>query len=141
VVIPDQPTAWDYVIRAPELAEFEASVRQAGMIDLLERPGITVLAPINQAFTDLASYEDGAALLGDNARLGQLLQRHLVVEALSAEQIFERDSLATVGGDSLAVDGGAGLIEDAAIVSSDHESGDGSIIQIIDPVLVGELLG
>ena len=141
IVIPEQPTAWDYIIRAPELSELEAYVRQAGMIDLFERPGLTVLAPIDQAFRDMASYEDGAALLADNARLGVLLQRHVIVEALTAEEIFERDSLTTVGGDVLDVDGAARTIEGAQIVSADHQSSDGSLLQLIDPVLVGDLLG
>ena len=110
------------------------------MIDLFERPGLTVLAPINQAFTDLASYEDGAALLGDNARLGALLQRQVVVEALTAEEIFQRDSLTTVGGDTLAVDGSAQTIEGSRIVSADHQSSDGTLLQLVDPVLVGDLL-
>jgi uncharacterized surface protein with fasciclin (FAS1) repeats len=113
-------------------------VRQAGVIDLFDRAGITVLAPIDQAFEDMASYDDGAALLADNARLTELLERHVVGEVLTADEIFARDSLATIGGDTLQVSGNR--IEDSAIVSADHVSEDGSLLQVIDPVLVGQLL-
>ena len=51
----------------------------SGPVDLLRRPDVTVLAPINQSIDDLRANPGGQDLLGDPQRLRTLVQRHVVI--------------------------------------------------------------
>jgi uncharacterized surface protein with fasciclin (FAS1) repeats len=111
-------------------------VKQAGLTSQMEQSGITILAPINQAWQDLRA-NPGGSVLDDPAQLSALLLRHVINEALTIDQIFERSSLTTAGGATLVVDGGARTIDGAQIVNADNISADGSVTHWVDPVILG----
>ena len=99
-----------------------------------------MLAPLDQAFADLLANPGGEDLLGDPVRLVELLERHVIDERLTEDEIFERSELVTIGGDVLAVDADDGTIGGGRIVGPDQVTRNGSVLHVFDPLLVGDLL-
>ena len=127
-------------MRSVDLQELERYVRRADMVGVFDQPGITVLAPLDQAFTDLLANPGGEELLGDPVRLVELLERHVIDERLTEDEIFERSELVTSGGDVLAVRAEDGTIGGGRIVDPDQVTRNGSVLHVFDPLLVGALL-
>ena len=127
-------------MRSAVLRDLERYIRRADMVDVFERRGITVLAPIDQAFDDLLVNPGGQELLEDPVRLRALLERHVIDERLSERAIFERTELPSIGGDLLVVDAEAQTIDGGQIVDPDQRTANGSMLHVFDPLLLGDLV-
>jgi len=135
--IPPQATGWSYLRASSDHTELVGLVEQADLVAEYEAADATILAPINQAWTDLRANPGGAELLADPVRLRALLLRHVLVDPLTTDQIFALTEVETVTGELLPVDGATRTIDGATIVDGDHANANGAIVQVVDPVLVG----
>lgn len=123
----------------PVLTTFEAAVRAAGMsADLHGGPGVTILAPTDDAFAAKFSDDDlDRLLVTDRDRLRGLLREHLVAGSLSLSDLVAAGKVTTLAGTSVTVTGGGGsarLADQAETVCADYQVA-GARIHIINHVL------
>jgi uncharacterized surface protein with fasciclin (FAS1) repeats len=126
----------------PVIENFEAATRAAGLkADLHDADGVTILAPTDDAYTARFTQDTiDDLLLNRQDELRDLLEAHIVDEALSLEQMRTAGSVTTRSGDTLAVTAaGTNLrIDDRAeTVCADYQVANARI-HVIDNVL-GEL--
>lgn len=113
-----------------------SAVEAAGLGETLAASdSVTLFAPTDEAF---AALPEGALddLLADPAALEQLLLYHTLPVAQDSEVVGAFSSLVTLQGGRLAVtaDGETVMVDDATIVETDLEAGNG-VIHVIDTVL------
>lgn len=96
----------------------------------------TIFAPTDAAFTALPD-ADRRALLGDSARLGRVIQYHVVPGRLTAADLQGMTSVTTLQGTTVPVrfTDGTLRVGDATVVRSDVEAENG-IVHVVDGVLV-----
>lgn len=114
-----------------------------GLADEVEESDVTVLAPTDEAFATLSVSEYGD-LLSDADAVRELVNRHLIDEVLTYEDLSERTEVTTVGGDVLEVtfDNGVLRVEGGVVTEPAGDlpdGGDGQQIALlsIDTVLLG----
>lgn len=82
------------------LSMFNRAVASAAMVDALEQPGITVLAPSDQA---MSAVPDIDTIIGDPGLAGQLVSAHVISGAADAATIFGQSSIGQYSVDGLAM--------------------------------------
>jgi uncharacterized surface protein with fasciclin (FAS1) repeats len=78
------------------------ALQLSGLADAIEDEQVTLLAPNDNAFAQLSA-SDLDTLLSDLSQLQNVLNRHLIDEALTWDQLRERSEVTTVAGDVLPV--------------------------------------
>ena len=111
-----------------------AAVQTAGLVDVLKGDGpFTVFAPTDEAFARLGGDTIEALLRPENRdRLTAILTYHVVPGRFTAGDIYNRDELETVNGQSLSL---GVRVDDAELVATDIRASNG-IIHVIDRVLM-----
>jgi transforming growth factor-beta-induced protein len=127
------------VIGATSNLQTLASVlNAAGMREALELPGpFTFFAPTDDAFAALPA-EQEEALLNDPAALASVLQYHVVIDRVTAEQLAQLGAALASSGQPITITlqaDGSLLVNNARIVQSDVVASNG-IIHVIDQVLM-----
>ncbi|MDX1664926.1 MAG: fasciclin domain-containing protein, partial [Candidatus Promineifilaceae bacterium] len=130
----------DIVTVASEAGQFEtllAAAEAAGLVETLQGEGpFTVFAPRDAAFEALP---EGTldALLADPAALEQVLLYHVVPGEVPAADVVDLESATTALGEEVEinVDGDTVMVNDATVVATDIEAGNG-VIHVIDSVLI-----
>lgn len=130
-----RPDLADTLFAAGNFTTLTTALQAAGLVDLLKGPGpYTVFAPTDEAWSKLPP-GTVEVLMGQRARLIELLKRHIVSGHLIAEQIGKQRALRAQAGGALKVDVSAGVkIGDATVVRSDILAHNG-VIHAIDTVL------
>jgi uncharacterized surface protein with fasciclin (FAS1) repeats len=120
----------------PRLQAFSAAIGTAGLGELLRGEGpITIFAPTDRAFRKIPS-DELAALLGDSARLGQLLRHHVVTGRVKAPRATRPRTVKPAFGDDLSLTASPKgfLVDTARIVKTNIRASNG-VIHAIDTVL------
>ncbi len=120
----------------PRLQAFTAAISTAGLSSLLRTKGpFTIFAPTDHAFDKIPS-ADRAALLGDSARLADLLRHHVVSGRVKAPRVKKSRKVTPEFGEPLkltASDSGF-HVDEARIVKTNIRASNG-VIHAIDTVL------
>jgi len=100
-------------------------------------PNVTLFAPTDDAFAALLAALDISAseLLDNKPLLTTVLLYHLVNEELFAADVLASEEIFPMESEPIAVDAGAGLLNDAGIVETDLDASNG-VVHVIDAVLV-----
>jgi uncharacterized surface protein with fasciclin (FAS1) repeats len=124
-------------IRDPDLTQFTAAVKAAGIYDLFVGTGpFTVFAPSNAAFDKLGKKKVDELLLPQNKdQLTEILINH-VVPGKYLTNTLKTESLKSIGGKELKVGktNGEITVNGAKVVRTDLVGSNG-VIHIIDTVL------
>ncbi len=134
-----EPTIVEVARQAGSFTTLLAAVDAAGLTSTLEGDGpFTVFAPSDEAFAKIPS-DALDALLADQDLLTQVLTYHVVPGRVMASEVVGLSSASTVNGKrlSITVDGGAVMVDQANVVATDIEAGNG-VIHVIDDVLFPE---
>ncbi|HZT06937.1 MAG TPA: fasciclin domain-containing protein [Chloroflexota bacterium] len=119
-----------------ELTTLAAAIDRAGLNSILARRGpYTVLAPQDSAF---AALPEGTVdwLLDDPQTLAEIVNYHLVPGRLTAADMAQRVTAATVQGEDIVISNvGAIGVDGAHVVHKDIEASNG-VIHVIDRVLI-----
>ena len=128
----------------PDFSTLVAAVQAAGLVDTLKGPGpFTVFAPTNAAFDALPAGTVENLLLPENKdQLVSILTYHVLPGQVTAADVLgTRQTVATVQGGTVHVDGKAGKVgtgvkvNDANVTSADIFASNG-VIHVIDKVLL-----
>lgn len=116
-----------------------AAIKAADLVETLQSPGpFTVFAPTDEAFAKLPPGTLDTLLLPENkAKLVQILTYHVVPGKVTAADVAQLDSAATVEGQSVtisATDSGV-RVNDANVIKVDVMASNG-VIHVIDAVLL-----
>ena len=116
-----------------------AALKQADLVTSLSNAGpFTVFAPVNAAFDKLPAGTVDALMKDDKkADLQNILQYHVTVSAIKAENLVDGQTLGMVNGDNVTVsvkDGKVMLNNSATIIASIPASN--GMIHVIDGVLL-----
>lgn len=120
----------------PRLQAFSAAIGTAGLAELLRGKGpITIFAPTDRAFSKIPS-DQLAALLGDSAKLGQLLRHHVVTGRVKAPRASKPRTVKPSFGDDLNLTASSqGFRVDAARIVKTNIRATNGVIHAIDTVL------
>lgn len=126
-------------VGSPDHTTLVAALKQAELVTSLSNAGpFTVFAPTNAAFekVDKATLD---ALMTDEKKedLQNILQYHVTVSALKAEQLQDGQTLGMVNGDNvtIAVKDGKVMLNNTATVVASVQASNG-MVHIIDAVLL-----
>lgn len=126
----------DTAVNAGSFDTLVAAVKAAGLMDTLKGAGpFTVFAPTDDAFAKLP---EGTveSLLKDIPQLTKILTYHVVADKVMFADAVNLNSVSTVEGSSLSVDGSSGVkVNNATVVTPDVEA-DNGVIHVIDSVLI-----
>lgn len=123
---------------APEFSTLVTALQAAGLADTFDDCAagpFTVFAPTNAAFEALPAGVLDAALADPEGLLTRILQYHVVPGILDATQVVAADSLTTLLGATVAVDGTT-LNGSTNITAPDLAFGCNGVIHQIDQVLI-----
>jgi len=134
-----QPDIVDTAVSAGSFNTLVAAVQAAGLVDTLKGPGpFTVFAPTDAAFAALPAGTVEDLLKPENRdKLTSILTYHVVPgKVLSGDLAGQMLSAATVQGESVDINGTAGVtVDNANVVSADIMTSNG-VIHVIDTVLI-----
>jgi uncharacterized surface protein with fasciclin (FAS1) repeats len=114
-----------------------AAVKAAGLVEALSGNNeLTVFAPNNAAFAKLHK-GTVEALLGDKAKLTNILKYHIVAGKVLAKDVVNLKSAKALNGKELAiaVKDGKVFVNNAQIIKTDILGSNG-VIHVIDTVLI-----
>lgn len=141
VLIPeaDQPSIVETAAGNDDFSTLVKLVKQAELVDALSGEGpFTVFAPTNEAFAKLPK-ETVAKLMTEEgkAQLQSILKYHVVADSVMAKDVVELSEAKTLNGEmiQIKVDDGKVYLNDAEVVKTDIECGNG-VIHVIDTVLL-----
>ena len=140
--VKDDESAKDVVkvaVGSKDHSTLVAALKQADLVTALSNAGpFTVFAPTNDAFNKLpAGTVDGLMKDDKKTDLQNILQYHVTVSAIKAENLIDGQTLGMVNGDNVTVsvkDGKITLNGTASIIASVPASN--GIIHVIDGVLL-----
>jgi uncharacterized surface protein with fasciclin (FAS1) repeats len=140
--VKDDESAKDVVkvaVSSKDHTTLVAALKQADLVTALSNAGpFTVFAPTNDAFNKLpAGTVDGLMKDDKKADLQNILQYHVTVSAIKAENLMDGQTLGMVNGDNITVsvkDGKVTLNGTAHIIASVPASN--GMIHVIDAVLL-----
>jgi uncharacterized surface protein with fasciclin (FAS1) repeats len=138
VTVPPQPgaTLMDVLNASPDLSRLRQLVVDADLVAELDAAEPrTLFAPSNPAIDTLEAAPGGAELLADPVRLRDLLLRHIVLEPLTASDVFASAELTAANGDLLTVDAANRTVGGAELLVTDVEAANG-FLHVIDQVLL-----
>ncbi len=125
-------------VGSPDHSTLVTAVKAAELVDALSNAGpFTVFAPTNAAFAALpAGTVEGLLKPEKKADLQDVLQYHVFVGVLKAEQLLDGRSLGMVNGSNAKISfkDGKVMINDATVVASVPASN--GIVHVIDKVLL-----
>ncbi|MBK8339734.1 MAG: fasciclin domain-containing protein [Flavobacteriales bacterium] len=125
-------------VGSPDHSTLVTAVKAAELVDALSNAGpFTVFAPTNAAFAALpAGTVEGLLKPEKKADLQDVLQYHVFVGVLKAEQLLDGRSLGMVNGSNakISVKDGKVMINDATVVASVPASN--GIVHVIDKVIL-----
>ena len=125
-------------VGSPDHSTLVTAVQAAELVDALSNAGpFTVFAPTNAAFAALpAGTVEGLLKPEKKADLQDVLQYHVFVGVLKAEQLLDGRSLGMVNGSNakISVKDGKVMINDATVVASVPASN--GIVHVIDKVIL-----
>ncbi len=134
--------AADIVDTAVEAGQFEtlvAAVQAAELVDTLKGDGpFTVFAPTDEAFAKLPAGTIDDLLKPENKdKLAAILTYHVVPgKTMSGDLAGQTIEVASVQGDTIAIDATDGVkVDDATVVTADIET-DNGVIHVIDTVIM-----
>jgi uncharacterized surface protein with fasciclin (FAS1) repeats len=135
----EDETADAVVKQIPVLSVFAAAVQATGLdARLRTASGLTILAPIDDAFTiDVTEDKLDALLLRRHDDLKKLLRAHLVPQRHSLATLIDAGSATPLAGKTMRVaaeDGGVRIDDDANVVCPDLNASNATF-HIIDSVL------
>ena len=128
------------VSTAAEAGSFQTlltAIQTAGLEKTLAEGGtFTVFAPTDEAFAKLPE-KTVESLLEDKEKLASILTYHVVNGRVDASQVVNLTSAKTLNGQEvkIMVENNQVMINDAAVVQTDIEAGNG-LIHVIDTVLL-----
>jgi uncharacterized surface protein with fasciclin (FAS1) repeats len=132
----------DVVDTAVDAGQFTTLAKALGAADLvqtLKGPGpFTVFAPTDEAFEKLPAGTLDSLLKPENKdQLRAILTYHVVPGRVMAADVVKLTEAETVNGKKVAVnaDGGAVMINDAKVTTTDIEASNG-IIHVVDTVIL-----
>lgn len=123
-------------LRDEGLESVASAFEDIDVSELTDSTEFTFLAPNDEAFQSVDA-DDLADLLADPERVTELLKNHTIAERYTAAQVVELDEVSTEAGETLDidVDGDVVQFEDATVVATDIEAGDG-MIHVVDGLLL-----
>jgi len=113
----------------------------SGLAKDLEDRQVTILAPTDNAFSDLSA-GTVTDLLADPSQIDTLLKRHIIDGLLTFDELSAKTSVETMSGDTLPVtnEGGVVKVDGAAVTETDKsvtgENGQDVAVFSIDRVLL-----
>ncbi|MEU8300545.1 fasciclin domain-containing protein [Micromonospora sp. NPDC048909] len=122
----------------PTITTFEAAMRASGLLTDLDRDGITVLAPTDDAFA--AKFNDDTwdtLMTRDHEKLRTLLKAHLITGTHTVDELVAAGTATTVDGTSLTVTrtgASARFADKADAVCADYQA-TGARIHLVNAVL------
>lgn len=130
------PNIVETAVSAGSFTTLTKAVEAAGLVDALSGEGpFTVFAPTDEAFAKLP---EGTveSLLGEPAKLADILKFHVVSGKVMAADVAGMDSAETLLGQSVSIDTADGVkVNGAAVVQADVEA-DNGVIHVIDSVIL-----
>jgi uncharacterized surface protein with fasciclin (FAS1) repeats len=136
-----QATSGDILEVANSAGQFTtllAAVQAAGLVDILKGPGpFTVFAPTDAAFAALPNGTVADLLKPENrAQLTAILTYHVVPGRIASSDLSgKKQTVETVQGTSVEIDGTNGVTVDGAKVVAADVAASNGIIHVIDKVL------
>lgn len=98
------PDIVETAINAGMFSTLVKAIRAAGLVDNLKAPGpFTVFAPTDKAFAEIPK-ADFDKLLGDTAKLKDVLMFHVVEGRMLAEDLSKHEYLQALSGGELRID-------------------------------------
>lgn len=134
-----QPDIVDTAVAAGSFNTLVAAVQAAGLVDTLKGPGpFTVFAPTDAAFAALPAGTVENLLRPENIdTLRAVLTYHVVPGKVTSDQLAGQVlSVGTVQGQSVTVNGNAGVSVDNAVVQTPDILTSNGVIHAIDTVLI-----
>jgi len=129
----------DTAVSAGTFNTLVAAVQAAGLVDTLKGDGpFTVFAPTDEAFAKLPAGTVEDLLKPENKdKLVAVLTYHVVPgKVMSSDIAGKKADVASVQGDTIAVDATKGVkVDDANVVTADIETSNG-VIHVIDSVIL-----
>lgn len=129
----DDNTLYDLLRSRADMADFVVLVQHAGLVELLEEESdYTVFVPSRVA---LQAIPDDVR--NDAEALRTLLERHIVEDDHTAEELQDIDSLDTLSGDTLTISGeGDRLrINSAILIKETDLEAENGVVHVIDRVI------
>lgn len=128
-------------LSAEKFGLFWKAIEAAGLSKTLGSKGpITLFVPVNEAFDSLPRQVLNDLFKKENKeRLRELLINHIAPGKLMKKDLFELDSISTLSNEKLTikVDNGALFVENARVLFTDTEVGNG-VIHVVYPVILPE---
>ena len=126
----------DKCASTPRLQAFNAAIGAAGLAELLRGNGpLTIFAPTDRAFEKIPEGQR-TALLGDRARLADLIRHHVVSGRVKAPSATNPRSVAPQYGEQLKLTASAeGFHVDTARIVKTNIRATNGVIHAIDTVL------
>jgi uncharacterized surface protein with fasciclin (FAS1) repeats len=129
----------DTAVAAGDFQTLAAALTAAGLVDTLKGEGpFTVFAPTDEAFAKLPAGTVEDLLKPENIdQLTAILTYHVVPGSVTAAQVVDLTSAATVNGQSVDISAASGgvMINDANVVATDIMATNG-VIHVIDSVIL-----
>ncbi|GAA0650809.1 fasciclin domain-containing protein [Kutzneria viridogrisea] len=116
----------------PLLTKLVAAVKAAGLVDTLNsQKAITVFAPADPAFAALGD-DAFNALAKDPAKLGKILQYHVVAKRLNGDQLIKDGAEATLQGGTVKITGDKSnlMVNDAPVLCGNIPTGNATVFVI-----------
>jgi uncharacterized surface protein with fasciclin (FAS1) repeats len=137
---PDSIDVVEAASASDNLSTFLQVAVDAGVGETLaQTDGITIFAPINQAFENVEGLDE---LQQDRGRMASLLQRHAVPSTIMASDIAEGETeVETLSGETLTINNDNGQITvttpsgTRAMVAEADITGDNGVVHAINTVL------
>ena len=132
----------DTAVQAGQFDTLVAAVQAAELVDTLKGDGpFTVFAPTDEAFAKLPAGTLDDLLKPENKdTLAAILTYHVVPgKTMSGDLAGQTLEVASVQGDTIAIDATDGVkVDNATVVSADIET-DNGVIHVIDTVIMPEM--
>ena len=126
----------DTAVAAGDFTTLATALQAAGLVETLKGSGpFTVFAPTDAAFAKIPR-ADLEAILGDKAKLTQILTYHVVSGKVTAAEVVNLSEARTVEGQSLKITTAGGVKVDGANVTATDIMASNGVIHVIDTVLL-----
>lgn len=135
-------TVVDIVVENPDFSLLEAAVVHAGLAENLKSGTITVFAPDNEAFKTIGIETEADITALDKNLVASILTYHVIPSLVPASAIETKNNAEVTmldGGKSFVTKNASGVsVNGASVTSADIKAENGSIIHVIDAVLINE---
>ncbi len=133
----EETNIMDTLIARGDFGTLVTAIQQAGLEDTLRGSGpFTLFAPTDGAFAVIPQGNLNE-LLSNTTELTDVLMNHMVRGELMSSDLMSRNSLETMGGQTLTVtaNGNAIMVNNANVIEADVEATNG-VIHVVDAVLM-----